>query len=996
MKDENLVLSLSLKERISCLEQSYTTVSYDFENEIMKWKKKFGDLNDEAIKRYLCAYDLNRTKLAIGIKDLNKKDIDKLYSFLIKQEWYCLHKKIFNAKIKQKNKKLDAFVEPYTEFLLKKLTTIKRKASFKIDESVIKSVSNQFTTEAMSLSIKTLIYDQEEQLSFDDQKDMHTADYICLRFSSKDKYIEFFNDYPVLARLLAIRVKFAYDNFENMIHSIESSKEECKRVFGIHDSFVLESLELCKGDSHSNGKTVALLQISDCKLVFKFKNLNVGNALNTIYKAIEFLDPTLKFYRIKRVARDNFTIESYVEHDECKKDIEVSKYYFRFGVQVLIAFLLRGTDFHYENIIAAGSMPVLIDVETLFQNDLPIENGKCAIDKYINIYKDSVAGTSLLPNATGARGKCDEFVELSGLAGDEQELSQKVLQLSNEGDKLHFIYGTGKLNSASNLPMLHGKKKTYHNYISDILTGFEHAYFLIFTHKGVVSKIIKKHFDGCLVRNVFRNTQNYADMLGYASHPSRMTNFLNREQLFINLWVINPNKLEILKYEQEDLLNNDIPIFYNIVNKKDVITSQNIKIEEVYKKDAMSMVMDRINLLSCEHFITQRNMLVKSLGVYDGKVNSFTLSNNHKMTSIDTSNVIANYICKKFIVGETNKDIGLETIFVNLSHIWKSNLMTRSFYDGLGGIYLFLYEANKISNNVYQNFLDILFGMFCDQLSDIKNNTQFNDAFSFLYTLIRKIRSEGKNSDIEIAKKQLTKIMNYYHEKHDTIPDDWLFGRAGLIHLCSRLYSLIGDKKILDNAIIIANDISVETEEFGFAHGLAGIVYGLISLLEVIDIKFSKSICTKIYSGYNTVICVLKAGKVNRISWCRGYIGIGYMMLKVWKNRNRLPECENSILSKSFIEKILRFEVSEDSLCHGAFGKIDFLITLKREYPVDKEVENAIDSYVKDFLNMKKNKYYLRGLLDEPMLDLMTGLAGIGYEYIRSEDTKMFSVLTLE
>lgn len=996
MKDKNLVLSLSIKERISCLQQSYTAVSFDHEKEIVRWKKKFGDLNDEALKRYLCAYDLNRTKLAIGIKDLNDDDIDKLYSFLIKQEWYCLHKKIFNTEIRQKNKNLDAFVEPYLDFLMKKLTIIKRKASFKIDESVIESVSNQFTTEAMSLSIKTLIYDQEEQSSFDDQKDINTADYICLRFSTKDKYIDFFNDYPVLARLLAIRVKFAYDNFENMIYSLENSREDCKRVFGIHNSFVLERLELCKGDSHSNGKTVALLQISDCKLVFKFKNLYVGNALNTIYEAIEFLDPTLKFYKIKRVVRDTFTIESFVEHDECKKDSEVSKYYFRFGVQVLIAFLLRGTDFHYENIIAAASMPVLIDVETLFQNDLPIENGKSALDKYVNIYKNSVAGTSLLPNATGARGKCDEFVELSGLAGDEQILSQKVLQLSNEGDKLHFTYGTGKLNSASNLPILHGKKITYHNYINDIIEGFEHAYFLIFTHKEVVSKIIKKHFNGCLVRNVFRNTQNYADMLGYASHPSRMTNYLNREQLFINLWVVNPNKLEILKYEQEDLLKNDIPIFYNIVNKREVITSQNKKIKEVYQKDAMSMVMDRIKLLSCQHFKTQRNMLVKSLGAYDGRVNLFTLSKNHKMTNIDTSNVIADYICKNFIIGEENKDIGLETIFPNSSHIWKSNLMTRSFYDGLSGIYVFLYESNKVSNNIYQKFLDIIFGMFCDQLNDIKNNTQFKDAFSFLYILIRKIRSEGKDSDIDIAKKQLIKIMSYYHENSDTIPNDWLFGRAGLIHLCSRLYLLIGDNTILHNARKIANDISVETEEFGFAHGLVGIVYGLISLQEVLDIKTSRSICTKINSGYNIVVGVLKSEKVKKISWCQGYIGIGYMLLKVWKNRSRLPECENPMLSKKFIEKIIKYEVLEDSLCHGAFGKIDFLITLKREYPIDKEVITAIDSYLNEFLNMKKNIYFLRGLPDEPMLDLMTGLAGIGYEYIRSEETKMFSVLTLE
>ena len=42
------------------------------------------------------------------------------------------------------------------------------------------------------------------------------------------------------------------------------------------------------------------------------------------------------------------------------------RFYHRQGALLALLYVLDGTDMHYENLIAVGEQPVLVDVETLF------------------------------------------------------------------------------------------------------------------------------------------------------------------------------------------------------------------------------------------------------------------------------------------------------------------------------------------------------------------------------------------------------------------------------------------------------------------------------------------------------------------------------------------------------------------------------------------------------------------------------------------------------
>lgn len=114
--------------------------------------------------------------------------------------------------------------------------------------------------------------------------------------------------------------------------------------------------------------------------------MEIGERFN---KFLDYLEKRIgkKFYKIKRITNEKYCIEEFISNRECKTEDEIIKYYHRFGEYVALAYLLCGNDFHYENVIAHGEFPVLIDIETLIQNDSPI---KRADNPYVKLSEKKI------------------------------------------------------------------------------------------------------------------------------------------------------------------------------------------------------------------------------------------------------------------------------------------------------------------------------------------------------------------------------------------------------------------------------------------------------------------------------------------------------------------------------------------------------------------------------------------------------------------------------
>lgn len=162
----------------------------------------------------------------------------------------------------------------------------------------------------------------------------------------------------------------------------------------------ITDMDIGVGDFH-NGKSTAILQLKEKqKLVYKPTDANISFAY---YRFLDWVNDysSLGDYKYNILNGEGYHWLEFVNHTACKTEDELAEYYMRAGFVLCVVYLLSGRDFHYENIIANGSSPVLIDHETIIQPKIP-ENLKLFFKSFGKGEQDSVFDSLLLPNKEAA------------------------------------------------------------------------------------------------------------------------------------------------------------------------------------------------------------------------------------------------------------------------------------------------------------------------------------------------------------------------------------------------------------------------------------------------------------------------------------------------------------------------------------------------------------------------------------------------------------------
>ena len=124
------------------------------------------------------------------------------------------------------------------------------------------------------------------------------------------------------------------------------------------------------------------------------------------------------------------------------------------GRLLCIVYVLGGTDFHYQNIIASGQSPVLIDLETILQPRVEPRHGpaiaQAAATKF---FWDSVLRTNLLPEwCVGPEGAASyDTGGLTGSGGQATPFSYFSWRNINS-DQMSMVSGPVSTNHQSNHP----------------------------------------------------------------------------------------------------------------------------------------------------------------------------------------------------------------------------------------------------------------------------------------------------------------------------------------------------------------------------------------------------------------------------------------------------------------------------------------------------------------------------------------------------------------
>jgi type 2 lantibiotic biosynthesis protein LanM len=372
-----------------------------------------------------------------------------------------------------------------------------------------------------------------------------------------------FLEYPTLARHLAQRVDGWVDAGREVLAHLTADAPALRAMFGPGlDPGGLVAFEGNAGDTHRGGRAVGIATFhSGLKLVYKPKSLAVDVHCQELLAWLNDRGADPAFRILKVLDRGDHGWMEFVERASCASAEEVARFYARQGANLALLYALGATDFHFENVIAVGEHPVLVDLEALFR---PVFVEELATSQ---VMKESVFRTSLLPMRLSAGGDY-AGMDISGLGTPGGTLTaQKVADWEDAfQDSMRLVRRRVRMRGAANQPTLGSAPVELDAYLDALRGGFDAMYGLLVAHRDALlapdGPIAR--FAGDEIRVIMRDTRAYLQLLSEVFHPDALRDALERDRLLDHLWAQTakaPYLLEFVEFERAALERGDVPMF---------------------------------------------------------------------------------------------------------------------------------------------------------------------------------------------------------------------------------------------------------------------------------------------------------------------------------------------------------------------------------------------------------------------------------------------------
>ena len=1003
----NFAKALTSNERLKILIRDKSiNISDEY---IKEWKNRKSIVDENSFKEKLQNENLTEIEFNYAIKDLDEYEKDVLYENLKTKDWYVNFQQIINYSDDELHKIYD-FSYAIRHFVLWAKSQIENKictlSNILIDKEVYNDLSNSLSFILIPILRKCLVFElniSKNKLELKGETPEERFKYFIKTKFSNEKIILFYNKYPVAARLLTIKTEYFINHVVEALNRLDKNGNEIKKYIKVDiTQNEIKKIIPNEGDTHQKGKSVIqIIFKDDAKIIYKPKNLCVSEKYNELINWVNRNSKLLDMKTNLGVYKQDFSFESFVPHNPCESKEQIQNYYIRFGQIIGIAYFIGGTDLHLENIIANGEYPIIIDIETLFKQDIPIKIKNTADLIAMNENINSVISTGLLPFKALNENKDGKGIDLSALNGGEQKLPHKILMpTANFTDEMRFEYQEYTRPGAQNLPFLHNEEVAFKKYTKYIIEGFRNMCMFVLNNK---EKFLNKVdiFNHILVRQVLKDTNKYANMLDFSYHPKCMKDFLEREKLFENIWGYPYKNKSVIKYEVEDMLFEDIPIFFTYNDSKNLITSDGTIIRDYYNKTSLDMVKEKIKYFNNEDLEKQISYIIVSFGEYEKTSIEILKKKNininkifrremsyEKTIYLDKAIEIGNRMLKEAFHSKDSNTINWNDIICDSNQLCQITPLNEGFYSGLSGIALFFHElygcsqneeyeviAKKIINNAFSKAL------FSKQI----NITEGIASLIFPLTIFY------KDTDDEIYKQNIDKSLTYVDENLDQITSiDWLSGLSGLIQSTLNVYSIMNSEKYLRiseklgcKLVELINKNGFHNMLGGMAHGASGITVALFRLgYETKKSQFT-NLGIKLLEYDRTMFDSKNQGWIDKrnnelaYKWCHGSTGIGLSRIMIQKYYNDPTINEEIELSVSLASNNLKID---DCLCHGNFGDIELLLNYY-ETNTSESFDLLVNKKITDIFC--HNDYRIRSLGSFISLGIYTGLSGVGYELLR-------------
>lgn len=323
---------------------------------------------------------------------------------------------------------------------------------------------------------------------------------------------QLFEEKPVLLRLISTISRQWVETSREFIVRLDADRELIRDALNAGGDGKVAKIDGGFSDPHNNGRSVKIVTFADgLQIAYKPKDLRVDVAWQKLIDRLNRAKPPIDLMTANALARDGYGWTACIDHATCASPDEFKTYFERVGAWLALFHCFAANDMHQENIVASGSHPVPIDLETVLQSagDKEVsEPEDAAFDSATERLADSVMATGLLP-AYG-RAPDDKIFAIGGVTAD-WNTKIKIKWENVNSDDMRPTRWKDVSASNPNLPHVNGRYAKSSEHIDDLIAGFD-AYARFLLDKGR-SVALFDGFSGLSVRKVVRATRFYAMLL---------------------------------------------------------------------------------------------------------------------------------------------------------------------------------------------------------------------------------------------------------------------------------------------------------------------------------------------------------------------------------------------------------------------------------------------------------------------------------------------------
>ena len=805
--------------------------------------------------------------------------------------------------------------------------------------------------------------------------------------------VELFRAYPVLARLCATVTELWVDATTEFVLRLAADRARIEQTF--HPGTELGpvvAVGYALSDSHNGGRTVIAATFgSGTQLIYKPKDVHLEQAYFALLRWLDERGAPLPFAQLRVVDGAGYGWSEFAETLPCTDKEAAQRYYRRAGMLLGLLYGLAGNDCHYDNLVAHGEHPVLVDMETFLQPEpQPFEDDAAAEmlgarSVATELFRASVLATGLLPRwMVNKEGRVHDPSALG--VGAQESFDPVPRWLHINTDAMTVKHEFVMFDSTQNVPVLAGEPLPPNDFVEEIVDGLSSMYRLLLEHRDAMLAV-----DGPLaafalqpVRYLTRDTRTYYMVLERATQRE----FLRDGAVFsIELDVLSRALLTTAqpsllwpsrRDEQAAMERLDIPAFTTRADSTSLPLTGGVTVERAFARSGYDLAAERLRSLSEEDL--DRQVAFTRASLYSRTASSLgeTLASAMAPEGASVANAPMSrdeLVASALAVASELEEHAIRspdggTSWIGVSYLPQADryqLEPTGFdlYSGNPGIALFLAALTKVTGSseirdrARSAMLPVTRMLQAHPVGLVKSIGIGGAAGtgSLVYALLRSGELLGDDDLITDAERAAALITPELIAADKGL--DIVTGSAGALLGLLALHAATGRPDLLDRAVLCGRRLVAtqltdgdergswptlsQTGMTGFSHGAAGIAYALLRLGAVTDdpqvrraaeaaIAYERRVFSPEEGNWpdkRKAALALTGGEPSFLTqWCHGAAGIGLARL-AGLGALDTPEMREEI--DVAVAATQRFGVqSVDYVCCGSMGRAEFLLSVGR------------------------------------------------------------------